>query len=308
MTKKRIYVIMKQLTQCVENEGKIKVEMEVCAETAGMSVAPHGKLHKTCAKKTSMEKMNVNLEQAANYLIQLFYKTGKKYSCTRTKIGKLLSIVAFSYARKNSLCFNEKIFKYDECGTIINELEAHVDREIYLKCDYDNGKQMHTGLIDESFDEEAYLNKREGNLKYLNIHDIFDLGDLTIEIINLEGHTQGSVGFLIKELNILVTSDAICPFVWIFLKESTTFKVYKEMLKNTLNLNFDYFLVGHGAGKLLPKSRMEKFYQTALDLTIEKSVKVEFNNFDDANSYCYTKGKMYDQEDSGIVFDPNRME
>lgn len=163
-------------------------------------------------------------------------------------------------------------------------------------------------LINESFDEETYLSKREGKLKYLNIHDIFDLGDLTIEIVNLEGHTTGSVGFLIKEQNILVTSDAICPFVWIFLKESTTFKVYKEMLKKTLNLKFDYFLVGHGAGKLLPKSRMEKFYQTALDLTIEKSVKVEFNNFDDANSYCYTKGKMYDQEDSGIVFDPNRME
>ena len=43
---------------------------------------------------------------------------------------------------------------------------------------------------------------------------------------------------LIKEQNILVTSDAICPFVWIFLKESTTFKVYKEMLKKTLNLKF----------------------------------------------------------------------
>ena len=226
LTKKRIYVIMKQLTQCVENEGKIKVEMEVCAETAGMSVAPHGKLHKTCAKKTSMEKMNVNLEQAANYLIQLFYKTGKKYSCTRTKIGKLLSIVAFSYARKNSLCFNEKIFKYDECGTIINELEAHVDREIYLKCDYDNGKQMHTGLIDESFDVSDLAQKYQ-NIDSLTddvkarIEEVFrrfcaysptELGQCICPVVNCPGIVTDNGEIDLAKLLLLRKSDIVTDF------------------------------------------------------------------------------------------------
>lgn len=37
-----------------------------------------------------MKNINVSLKSAANYFIQLFYKTGCKYSCTQTKIGKLL--------------------------------------------------------------------------------------------------------------------------------------------------------------------------------------------------------------------------
>ena len=38
-----------------------------------------------------------------DYLISLFYKTNKKYSCSRTKIGKLLSILEFKYARMKTL-------------------------------------------------------------------------------------------------------------------------------------------------------------------------------------------------------------
>ena len=98
----------------------------------------------------NMEELNTNLFEAANYFIQLFYRTGKVFSCTRTKIGKLLSIVAFSYAREDKLFLNEKIYKYDGCGTIINELEAHIDREVYLQCTYNNSKQSYTQQIDET--------------------------------------------------------------------------------------------------------------------------------------------------------------
>ena len=35
--------------------------------------------------------------------------------------------------------------------------------------------------------------------------------------------------------------------------------------------------------------------------------KVSFPNFDNANSYCYTKGVMYNQDHCGIVFDPNKL-
>lgn len=33
----------------------------------------------------------------ANYLVRLYYKTGEKYRCTRTKVDKLLSIAGFVY-------------------------------------------------------------------------------------------------------------------------------------------------------------------------------------------------------------------
>lgn len=221
------------------------------------------------------------------------------------KITDKKLIVMNSHGHMDHSCGN---YLFDEVylNHLDNDLVKKHNSLEWRKRNIQTARRMN--LIDESYDVNEYLSKNEGNIKDLKIGSVFNIGNLNIEIIDLRGHTTGSVGFLIKEDRILVTSDGICPFVWIFLEESTTFKVYKEMLKETLNLEFDHFLVGHGAGKLLPRSRMEEFYQTALDLTIEKSVKVEFNNFDNANSYCFTLGKMYDQDDSGIVFDPNRME
>lgn len=162
-------------------------------------------------------------------------------------------------------------------------------------------------LIDQTFDQSSYLSKREGNLIYLKENQVFDLGGITITTINMEGHTLGSVGFLINEDRILVTSDAACPFVWLFLEESTTVSTYVEMLERVIVLPFNNFLVGHGQGILLQKSRMHDFLNTAKSIDLKKAIKVTFNNFENLNSYCYTKGKMYDQNDSGIVFDPNKM-
>lgn len=85
----------------------------------------------------------------ANYLKLLFYKTNKKYSCTRTKIGKLLSILAFKYARKNSRVFLNDIYRYPQCGTYIRELSVFCERDEYIMPKYmDNNMEMSLEEID----------------------------------------------------------------------------------------------------------------------------------------------------------------
>ena len=162
-------------------------------------------------------------------------------------------------------------------------------------------------LIDDSYNKDIYYNKRHGKLKELHYNQMFDLGNLTVEVINMEGHTTGSVGFYIHDDKLLVTSDAACPFVWIFLEESTTVEKYIHMLEETIKLPFEGILVGHGAGVILPRQKMIDFLTCAKEIDLEKSVQVYFNNFDHLTSYCYTKGKMYDQNDVGVVFNPNKI-
>ena len=89
--------------------------------------------------------------------------------------------------------------------------------------------------------------------------------------------------------------------------ESTTVQTYIKMLENVLKLPFDGILVGHGAGIILPRQKVVDFLNCAKDIKLEESVQVYFNNFDHLTSYCYTKGKMYDQNDVGVVFDPNKI-
>ena len=161
-------------------------------------------------------------------------------------------------------------------------------------------------VLPENFDEQLYISQNEGNLDFINIGDKIDLGNLQLEVVNMEGHTTGSIGLYINDWKLMLVSDATCPFIWIFLEESTTVSVYVKMLEEVLKFDFDNFLVGHGA-RMFPRQKMIDFYEVAKNINLEESVKVSFPNFDNANSYCYTKGVMYNQDHCGIVFDPNKL-
>lgn len=137
--------------------NKTILKMEVCTDELNKLLSLYGGEPKVHAKVKIMEKLNVNLKQSANYLIQLFFKTGKKYSCTRTKIGKLLSIVAFEYALDGKQIFNETIYKYEEdCGTAIQEIMNYFDKDIYIQyIDFDNLQYIFDEL-DENLIQSEY--------------------------------------------------------------------------------------------------------------------------------------------------------
>lgn len=105
-------------------------------------------------KDNGMEELT--LKQITYYLILLFYKTGKKYSCTQTKLGKLLSVLAFAYARRGELLFEEKIHEYPGgCGTLIPDL-TFIPQTIYMR-DFDSEDPDGIKTIDESFNEEVVI-------------------------------------------------------------------------------------------------------------------------------------------------------
>ncbi len=191
----------------------------------------------------------------------------------------------------------------------INELDLELCKQYnsyeWRKSELANA--INANVLPTNFDEKLFLSKRAGNLKVIKNYTTIDLGNINCEIIPMEGHTQGSIGIYIKEENILVVTDATCPFVWMFLPESTTVQTYIDMLNRTLKLPFKYILLGHGAGTLVSRKRVLEFLNVASTINMKIAKKVTFNNFEKYNSYCYTLGKMYDQNDCGIVFDPNKL-
>lgn len=134
MTTVEFYVILNKNFSL--SKGQAKKIMEVCVKREDSS--QHNKFDKACKKNKNMEELNANLKEAANYLIFLFNSTGQKYSCSRTKIGKILSIVAIIYAKEGKKIFNERIYKYKSdavgefCGAFIRELINIVDRDVYI--------------------------------------------------------------------------------------------------------------------------------------------------------------------------------
>ncbi|MBR0137367.1 MAG: MBL fold metallo-hydrolase [Erysipelotrichaceae bacterium] len=83
----------------------------------------------------------------------------------------------------------------------------------------------------------------------LNYGDRFDLGDETLEIVNLGGHTPGSVGILFEKQRILLAGDAVCSFTLMFGgDQSLTVSQYRDNISKTWNDykdRFDTVLYSH---------------------------------------------------------------
>lgn len=125
-----LYLFFKRMCVAIK---KIIIKMEVYAEDWDNPNNLHGENQRFYTKEEQMKELNVNLKDITYYLIQLFYKTGKEYSCTQTKLGKILSILAFRYALNGQKLFKEIIYKYHpQCGTLIKDL-TFVPKTIYTR-------------------------------------------------------------------------------------------------------------------------------------------------------------------------------
>ena len=89
-------------------------------------------------------------------------------------------------------------------------------------------------------------------VKALEIGQIFDLGSVQLEVVDLKGHTAGSVGLLDKAGRIIYTGDGLNTHLWMQLDHSLSISVPKETLtalKAKHGADFDY--VAHGHTKVL---------------------------------------------------------
>lgn len=118
-------------------------------------------------------------------------------------------------------------------------------------------------ILPKHMDVDKYLNGplcenfapvREGH--------VFDLGGMTAQVVEIPGHTPGSIGLLVKERKLFITSDGINSATWLFLPESCKLSVYQQTLKKADQLDFDYLLTGHSS-ELLPKSIMKDYIEVA---------------------------------------------
>ena len=219
------------------------------------------------------------------------------------EITSLPLVVVNSHGHMDHSCGN---YQFDEVYINMKDYDLCVKHNSRKWRERNIRSANNLKALPDRFDVEKYLNQSFGNLKPLNYGDLIDLGDLELEVIDMRGHTQGSIGLYIKDWKLMLVSDATCPFIWIFLDESTTVKEYVDMLHQVLKLEFDNFLVGHGA-RMFPRERMYEFLKVAEELDMNKAVKVSFNNFEEYDVYCYTEGVMYNQDHAGIVFDPKRI-
>ena len=104
---------------------------------------------------------------------------------------------------------------------------------------------MFFGYAKEEMDKH---NLRPCPLKALEIGQIFDLGGVQLEVVDLKGHTAGSIGLLDKEGRIIYTGDGLNTHLWMQLDHSLPISVMLETflaLKEKHGGAFDHVAHGH---------------------------------------------------------------
>lgn len=109
--------------------------------------------------------------------------------------------------------------------------------------DHASGQIM--DILPKDFDEEAYCCGGTGKLLPVWEGKVFSLGGITLRVVEVPGHTAGSIGLLYEEENIFFAGDAMSPFVWLFAPESKNLSDYIATLKKVKAFGSDYLVVAH---------------------------------------------------------------
>jgi glyoxylase-like metal-dependent hydrolase (beta-lactamase superfamily II) len=145
------------------------------------------------------------------------------------------------------------------------------DMEIYkIYTSSDFRKKLASGMPGnfEIYADLVYKSK----INFVNEGDSFDLGDRTLEVIYVPGHTKGCIALFDRKKRILFGGDTISQQVWMFLEESTDMSTYIESLKKIKSLDFDIIIASHSEG-IYDKGIVDKLIHCAENIDISKSTK-----------------------------------
>lgn len=152
---------------------------------------------------------------------------------------------------------------------------------------------------------QAHTGKPYKITNYIEDGHIFELGERSLEVIQVPGHTPDALALIDRENRLLWTGDTFYPGpIWLYAPE-TSLRQYEKSLARLMaeHLNVDYLLPAHNipkvSAKLLPRvqsafekvmagsaKRQESFQGTVI-YSIEGETKFSFLLRD--NAYSYTR-------------------
>lgn len=107
-----------------------------------------------------------------------------------------------------------------------------------------------SNILPDGFDAAAYAAGGYGELLACGDGDTFDLGGLTVHVIETPGHTRGGRSLYCEETQTLYVGDAANFFTWLFTPDSTDRPTYLAGLDRMLEIPFAHAYASHNPNPL----------------------------------------------------------
>ncbi|MDR3276485.1 MAG: MBL fold metallo-hydrolase [Treponema sp.] len=163
------------------------------------------------------------------------------------------------------------------------------------------------GIFPDGLEEEAYCAAGTGNLVPLPKDAVFDLGGISARVIEMPGHTRGSVGLFVPEQKALLASDAACKVPLVFLPESAPVAVYRNMLERVRKLPFEEHFVGHDGGALDNK-QFDLYLKAAREARLDNSVRVPLPDWEGETYAHVVDGVLGSDNFTALIFSKEKLE
>lgn len=154
--------------------------------------------------------------------------------------------------------------------------------------------QLDAAQVPADLNLEEYLHHGCGKLTAVGEGDCFDLGGITLEVVELPGHTRGSIGLYCRERRILYVGDAMNCFVWLFLPEAEPLSVYIRSLHRAAELPITHMIQSHEPLPV-PKRKLWDYLDLAEHLDFEAGTLVPVPGYDGETRICTRLGIHYDE-------------
>ena len=162
------------------------------------------------------------------------------------------------------------------------------------------------------FKTSDFIPVRTAPYKPLDDTKVFELGGITLRILPLPGHTQGSAAVLFEEERAVLLGDACNPGVFLFGDGASSVEEYKknlELFKQKYEALYDRVLVSHG-GPFIDKAIVDHVIaicQEIMDGTDDHDPVLLHGH-----SACNAKkagafGQRLDGGFGNIVYDPDKI-
>jgi len=174
------------------------------------------------------------------------------------------------------------------------------------------------GGMPEAFDVTADMlekPKRFDQFRSFCPGDTFDLGGISLEILEGTGHTPGCVTILMPELRTLLLGDACNQFTYLFDTTCSTVADYREMLfrlKASVEGRFDHVLLCHGPSGQGTADLIDNVISVCDDILRGEVDNMPFQGFHGepvciAKAMDFTTFSRMDGGIGNIVYDPAKI-